>query len=111
MGLLVTKLRVRLRGTHNLLTLFGNMTMAVALLLTNDFSEHLHVTVVFMSVTLISPVMLIGLSFLYFKQCHPWARLLKSELAEEILTTNISGNRHLSRAMSKSEPILNKTYA
>ena len=74
------------------------------LLLVKNFSKH-----VLISVTIISPIMLICLSILYYKQCHPWARLLKIEIAKEVIDTNNSGRKSLGMVMSKSEPNLIRT--
>ena len=69
---------------HNTLTLLGNIALdrEVGLRFTQIVSPEIDTVIKFVTLICIH-VILIWLSFLYFKRLHPWARLLNSELAQQ----------------------------
>ena len=69
---------------HNTLTLLGNVTLdrVVGLGWTQIVSSEIDTVLKFVILICIH-IILIGLSFLYFKRLHPWARLLNAELTKQ----------------------------
>ena len=101
---------------HNLITLLGNIVLLHAFVpmffQTNpDLTALSYATIIGIDVAIVSQILLLGLSFLYFKTCHPWARLLKAELSmTEAKHTEQGSDRCNSEPdlgkLSKSEPDL-----
>ena len=61
---------------HNLLTFFGNMAIGAALLLCQDF-EHTEIILIIVP-TILNPILLLGMGYLYFRSVHPW-RILHTQ--------------------------------
>ena len=76
---------------HNLITLLGNIVLLHAfipmLVKTNpDLTALSYATIIGLDVAIVSQILILGLGFLYFKTCHPWARLLNAELAKRTVS-------------------------
>ena len=94
---------------HHLITLLGNIVLLaelvriLVLLANNPDSRPLsYATVIVIVGIIVSQILVLGLGFLYFKTCHPWARLLKAELS---IDTEASAQRS---QICNSENGLNK---
>ena len=83
--------------SHNFLTLLGNIALdrdITGLFVKDLVSPEISTTIKF-GLLALSPIILIGLSFLYYRYVHAWARVLNAELLPQIHTK------------CKSDPILN----
>ena len=94
---------------HNLVSFMGNMAIAISIVATKGPMMVTDNTFLLIFIpTTVSPAILIGLGYIYFTQCHPWARILKVELAkvqEDFKNADIR-NEHEEEARHKrmSEP-------
>ena len=78
---------------HNILTLIGNIALGHRIIkpLTSHFSFLKFSgspgidAIIKLAIMVLSQIALFALSFIYFKQCHPWARILKVELSNASL--------------------------
>ena len=104
---------------HHLITLLGNVVLVLAfipfMLQTNSNATAAAFATTLgtgMGVAVVGQALNIGLGFIYFKTCHPWARLLKAELSKKKKSTDVAKNTDpkFNRPIrSKSEPILKAT--
>ena len=71
---------------HNLLTFGGNIVIGVAIVICSQLTDSFDPTeiAVFLVPAVISPFILLGLSYIYFVKCHLWSDLLKGELSETV---------------------------
>ena len=102
---------------HNLITLLGNIVLlhafAPMLVKTNpNITALSYATIIGIDVAIFSQILLLGIGFLYFKTCHPWARLLKAELSIGTVSetsdqsSQICNSKNDIGKLSKSEPDL-----
>ena len=104
---------------HHLITLLGNIVLLaelvriLVLLANNPDSRPLsYATVIVIVGIIVSQILVLGLGFLYFKTCHPWARLLKAELSMDTASeasaqrSQICNSENGLSKLSKSEPDL-----
>ena len=88
----------------NLLSFCGNLAIGISLMVTRSFTIGFDLQLAF-GTAAVSPAILIGLAYFYFKTCHPWARILKAELSSSQEMTNTRESQGSNGEMEEDAPL------